>query len=109
MISTLVRHAIYDFGLNVFFSNLISNFSRAQKPNEYIGKWFVAKDKDDDMDIYWGLCTEVDGNIIVLEDDDGCISVCHQDLFIFVESTEEQCIELSKDEEELLMTIFGQD
>ena len=112
MISTVIRHYVYEVGLSVFFDNLVSNFVTSIKPNKYLGKYWIALDKEDGAIVCGGLCIQAEDRMIVLDDGDGEY-ICHLDLFTFVEATEKECYLLSADDdmtdEELIEALHEED
>ena len=98
MIATVIRHYVYEVGLSVLFENIISNFSTTIKPNQYLGKWWTALDKEDGAIVCWGLCIQAEDRMIVLYDGEGEY-ICHVDLFTLVEATEDECDWLSADDD----------
>ena len=89
---------MWDIGISIFFQNLHDNFVTSIKPNKYLGKYWIALDKEDGAIVCWGLCIQAEYPMIVLDDGKGEY-ICHLDLFTLVQATEDECDLLSADDD----------
>lgn len=64
LLTTTLRHYLYDLGINILFDAIGSNF--ATTPVSYVGGYWVAVD-DDQYVVAYGKCTEQKGSLIVLD------------------------------------------
>lgn len=64
MITTTLKHFLYDIGINWFFDNIKNNFAPA--PASYLGAYWMIVDKDKEI-VAYGKCIEQKGNLIVLD------------------------------------------
>ena len=88
MISTVIRHYIYDAGISAMLDTLISNF-QVFVPNKYLEGYWTALDPDDGTIVAWGRCIEENAGSIVLDSECGEFMV-PLDAYVVVASTEEQ-------------------
>lgn len=77
MISTVLKHYLYDLCISLFFARIGSNF--ASVPVSYVGQYWLATD-DETYVVAYGKCTEQKGSLIVLDDGESEYIV-HVDLF----------------------------
>lgn len=77
MISTVLKHYLYDTCISLFFDTIGTNFGTA--PVSYVGKYWIAID-DDQYVVAYGRCTEQKGSLIVLDDGESEYIV-HTELF----------------------------
>lgn len=87
MISTVIRHYIYDAGISALLDTLISNF-QVYVPNKYLDGYWTALDPDDGTIVAWGCCIEENAGYIVLDSESGEFMVPLD--FMLVPSTETQ-------------------
>ena len=88
MISTVIRHYIYDAGISAMLDTLISNF-KVFVPKKYLEGYWTALDVDDGTILAWGKCIEESADYVVLESEDSEFMV-PLDEFVLVISTERQ-------------------
>lgn len=93
MIAAILKHYIYDIGLSMFMDNVISNF-RVYIPSQYIGNYWEVYDEDDDL-VAFGVCTNHEGGLILLDDGSDAEYVVHTDLYKLVESSKIECDNLN--------------
>ena len=96
MISTVIRHYLYDAGISAMLDTLISNI-QVFVPNKYLDGYWTALDPDDGTIVAWGKCTEESAGYIVLDSDSGEIMV-PLDAYVVVASTEAQVSLLDGDD-----------
>lgn len=105
MLATIIKHYLYDTGLNLFFDQVSCNFHKAA--STYLGDYWTALDKDDGSIVAWGLCIEETADYVVLECDFSEFMVPISDYSI-TPSTEKQIDLLDGDEmtdEELIQAL----
>lgn len=110
MLSLLIKHYIYDIGLNMLFDNIIDNFN-VYVPSAYLGRWWTALDKEDGELICWGKCIEHEKNMVVLDDGEAEYIV-HLDVYNVTMASERQCELLNNEFEisdEELMRLLNED
>lgn len=96
MISTVIRHYLYDAGISAMLDTLISNF-QVFVPNKYLDGYWTALDPDDGTILAWGICIEESAGYVVLECSESEFMV-PLDEFMLVPSTEEQISLLDGDD-----------
>ena len=87
MIATIIKHYLYDTGLNLFFDQVSCNFHKAT--STYLGNYWTALDKDDGTIVVWGLCIEETVDYVVLESEFSEIMVPLEN-YVLVIATERQ-------------------
>lgn len=105
MISTIIKHYLYDTGLNLFFDQVSCNFHKAA--STYLGGYWTALDKDDGSIVAWGLCIEETTDYVVLESEFSEIMVPLENYWLVI-ATERQINLLDGDnmtDEELIQAL----
>ena len=96
MISTVIRHYIYDAGISALLDTLINNF-KVFVPTKYLDGYWTALDPDDGTIVAWGQCIEESAGYVVLECSGSEFMVTVAD-FMLVQATEEQISLLDGDD-----------
>jgi hypothetical protein len=96
MISTVIRHYLYDAGISAMLDTIISNF-QVYVPNKYLDGYWTALDPDDGTIVAWGRCIEESAGYVVLECSGSEFMVTVED-FMLVPATEEQISLLDGDD-----------